>query len=399
MIPPERTPPPPPRAAAPFLLVSGDFVQTGGMDLGNFHLARYLARQGETVHLVSHRVDPELLTYPQVVFHRAPRPCGLHLSGERFLRRLGRRVASEPALKGARCVVNGGNCPLPGANWVHYVHAASQPHGGPGTLRRWKNRLSHRLFLRDEARALACARLIIVNSERTRDDLIRHYRLPRERLHLVYYGTDPALFYPVDDAARQTLRRTLGLPLHKRLFVFVGALGDRRKGFDTLFAAWQAAGPAFRDAAELIVVGHGAELPTWQRRAAELSGGSSIRFLGFRRDVPDILRACDAFVAPARYEAFGLAVLEALCCGLPAIVSRQAGVAERYPAAWDGLLLNDSENVAELSERLRQMCLQHDSLREMMSGVAASLRTYTWDDMSKSIHELVARQDFCVPSL
>ena len=67
MNPSAPTSPPPPGGAAPFLLVSGDFVQTGGMDLGNFHLARYLARQGETVHLVSHRVDPELLAYPNVV--------------------------------------------------------------------------------------------------------------------------------------------------------------------------------------------------------------------------------------------------------------------------------------------------------------------------------------------
>ena len=378
-----------PGGAAPFLLVSSDFVQTGGMDLGNFHLARYLARQGETVHLVSHRLDPELLTYPNVVFHRALRPGDSHLLGEQFLRRLGRQVASGPAFRAARFVVNGGNCPLPGANWVHYVHAASHPHGGFGILRRWKNRFAHQLFLRDEQRAFARARLLIVNSERTRSDLIRHYQLPRERIHLVYYGTDPARFYPVDDAARQTLRKTLGLPPDKRLFVFVGALGDRRKGFDTLFAAWQAAGPEFRAAAELVVVGQGAELPAWQRRAAELPGESSIRFLGFRRDVPDILRAGDALVAPTRYEAYGLAVQEALCCGLPAIVSRDAGVCECFPPELAGLLLDDPENVPELTGKL---CLLHGdyaAFRDRAKPLSDQLRAYTWDDMARRIHTLL----------
>ena len=380
---------PPPGGAAPFLLVSGDFVQTGGMDLGNFHLARYLARQGERVHLVSHRVDPELLAYPNVVFHRARRPGGLHLLGERFLRRLGRRVSSEPAFEEARVVVNGGNCPLPGANWVHYVHAASQPHGGSGILRNWKNRLSHQWFLRDERCAFARARLVIVNSERTRNDLIRCYQLPRERIHLVYYGTDPTRFYPVDDAAKQVLRGRLGLPLDKRLFVFVGALGDRRKGFDTLFAAWQAVGPEFRAAAELIVVGRGAELPAWQRRAAGLPGGSSIRFLGFRRDVPDILRACDVLVAPARYEAYGLAVQEALCCGLPAIVSRDAGVSECFPPELAGLLLDDPESVPELARKLCLLHGEHKTFREWTKRLSDQLHTYTWDGMARSIHALL----------
>jgi hypothetical protein len=49
-----------------YLLVTGDFVRTGGMDRANFALADYLARQGEQVHLVAYRVAPELLAYPNV---------------------------------------------------------------------------------------------------------------------------------------------------------------------------------------------------------------------------------------------------------------------------------------------------------------------------------------------
>ena len=379
----------PPTQAAPFLLVSGDFVRTGGMDLGNFHLARYLAERGEAVHLVSHRVDPALLAHANVVFHRAPRPGGSHLLGERLLRRLGQRMAHRLVAAGVHSVVNGGNCPLPGTNWVHYVHAASHPHGGSSTLRRWKNRLSHRLFVWEEARALRRARRIIVNSNRTQDDLIRHYGLPAERIHLVYYGTEPARFHPVDDAAKRALREALGLPVDKCLFVFVGALGDRRKGFDTLFAAWQAAGEAFRAAAELVVVGHGAELPVWQQRAAERPEGSSIRFLGFRRDVPDILKACDAAVAPTRYEAFGLAVQEALCCGLPSVVSRCAGVAECFPPELGELLLDDPDSVPELTGKLCLLHERHGTFLSRTRPLSERLRAYTWDDMSSAIHALL----------
>ena len=54
--------------------------------------------------------------------------------------------------------------------------------------------------------------------------------------------------------------------------------------------------------------------------------------LGYCRDVVDLMAAADLLVHPARYEAYGLAVHEALCCGVPVIVSSAAGIAERMPA-------------------------------------------------------------------
>jgi glycosyltransferase involved in cell wall biosynthesis len=383
-----NTPPHEPVESGPreFLLVSGDFVPTGGMDVANYHLADFLARQGVPVHLVSHRVAPALLDHPNVTWHRAARPLGSNLIGERFLRRLGRRVAGRKELRGAGILVNGGNCPLPGVNWVHYVHAASQPHDGIRGLRKWKNALFHRLSLRDEAKALRRAQLVIANSERTKNDLVHRLGLPPDLIRVIYYGTDPALFHPVDDAARRSLRTALGLPADKFLVAFVGALGDRRKGFDTLFRAWQEAGAAFRAQAALVVVGRGAELPLWEQRAAALADGASIRFLGFRDDVPDILRACDAFVAPARYEAFGLAVQEALCCGLPAIVSRDAGVAERFSPGLDPLLLDDAENVSELAAKLSVLQAAGRAFRAEAVRLSVELRRHTWDDMARAIY-------------
>ena len=96
----------------------------------------------------------------------------------------------------------------------------------------------------------------------------------------------------------------------------------------------------------MIVVGAGASLGRLKDEARDLGG--SIEFLGFRRDVPDLLRACDALVSPTRYEAYGLNVHEALCCGLPALVSRSAGVAERYPAGLADLLIPDPDDPADL---------------------------------------------------
>jgi glycosyltransferase involved in cell wall biosynthesis len=178
----------------------------------------------------------------------------------------------------------------------------------------------------------------------------------------------------------------LGWPGDVPVVSFIGALGDRRKGFDTLFEAWRQLCTGERWDAQLAVVGIGAELPVWQQRAHDAGLIGAICFLGFRSDVPRILAASDALVAPTRYEAYGLGVQEALCCGLPAFVSRSAGVAERYPThLHDLLLLEDPNDAAALADRLRHWRPEREKYRTVMADFADQLRAYTWDDMAEQI--------------
>jgi glycosyltransferase involved in cell wall biosynthesis len=373
----------------PFALVSGDFVTTGGMDRANYALAAHLARRGGPVHLVAHRVAPDLAALPAVRVHHVPKVAGSYLAGGPLLDRWGRRWGRRVSRAGGRVVVNAGNCAFGDVSWVHYVHAAYEPKRIAARIRRFVNALKHRVFLRNERRCLRQARLVIANSERTRADLINRLGLDPSRVRVVYYGSDPDRFRPADPGERAALRRRLGLPARRSLVAFVGALGDHRKGFDTLFEAWRRLCTAPHWDAELVVVGTGAELPGWQARAAATGMADRVRFLGFRCDVPDLLRACDALAAPTRYEAYGLGVHEALCCGLPALVSASAGVAERYPPRLRDWLLPDPEDVDRIVERLRQWQRDPSMDRDALKALSASLRDYTWDHMAAAVLSLI----------
>jgi glycosyltransferase involved in cell wall biosynthesis len=368
-----------------YLLVTGDFVRTGGMDRANFALADYLARQGEQVHLVAHRVASELLVQPNVTFHRVPKVANSYLLSSPLLNWVGRSQAQQITAAGGRVLVNGGNCQWRDINWVHYVHAGYEPENQAGQLRKVKGSVSRQFFLAAERRALRATRVIIANSERTKRDLIERLEIPDERIHRVYYGIEPHIFYPATAQERTELRQRLGWSQEKPILIFIGALGDRRKGFDTLFAAWQqlCADPGWD--AELMVIGVGAELPLWQKRAEAAGISSRIHFLGFRFDVPDLLRSADCLVAPTRYEAYGLGVHEALCCGLPVIVSATAGVAERYPSELSHLLLPDPEDATDLAARVSQWRGAKQKYSEWVSSLSQQLRSYTWDDMAKSV--------------
>ena len=247
---------------------------------------------------------------------------------------------------------------------------------------------------RAERRALRIARVAVCNSRRTAHDVVERLRVDPDRVKVVYLGSDPDQFPPVTPAERAKARSRLGWA-DRPWAVFVGALGDTRKGFDTLYAAWR---DLCRDPgwdANLAAVGAGAGLPALRERAVADGLASRVYFLGFRTDVPCILAAADLMVHPARYEPYGMGVHEALCRGLPAIVSAAAGVSERYPPDLTDLILADPESPTELAARLRYWRANAESLATRVRPLADELRSHTWTDMAR---EIVAAVEGMPPS-
>ncbi len=371
-----------------WLIVAGDFTPLGGMDAANHALARYLAARAP-VHLVTHRAWDDLRG-PQLSIECVPRPLGAHAVGAPLLDRAGRRAwALRCGTAGARAVVNGGNCRIDGATtWIHYLHAAYRADVHGSALRRAKHDVVYRRDLAAERATIADASLVICNSERTRADVLEAYGVDPSRVKVVYYGIDAQRFGPVAADERAAAKRMLACDPDRPLVGFVGALGDRRKAFDTLFDAWRALCADRTWDADLIVVGAGAELDAWRQRADALGLAQRIRFTGFCRDVPAVLAALDALVHPARYEAYGLSPHEAICRGVPALVTATAGVAERYDASLRDLLIRNPDDVAELRERLLAWRGRLDAWRDALVTLSAALRARTWDAMACDIAAL-----------
>lgn len=373
-----------------FVIITGDFSPWGGMDRANYELARYVARRGDSVHLVAHGVEPELAGHRNVVVHRVARLGGSHLLGALPLDRAGRWFGRRQQRGDRYVIVNGGNCHLADVNWVHYVHSAWRSRtDNLELLRRFKTALSHRYFVAAERSIIPRARLVIANSERTREDLIRYLGIPENRIQVVYYGTDPDTLQPANSTDRATARKELGWPTDRPVVAFLGELGDERKGFDMAYAAWKTLCKARSWDADLIVIGSGRAIPLWQKQSRQDGIAARIQFLGFRRDVPRLLGACDLLISPTRYEAYGLGVHEAVCCGLPAIVSRSAGVAERYPLDLDDLLLDDPEDMDELVARLLHWRGALEDWPRRLVPLRRTLSDWSWDDMAGRISTLI----------
>lgn len=372
----------------PWLLVSGDFVRFGGMDAANFALATHLAATGHEVHLVTHHAD-ESLARRGVDVRRVPRPLHAHALGMPLLTRAAGSAARRLARRATRVVANGGNLAWPGINWVHYVHAAFEPSETAVGVPRLVAGAQRSFVLRQERAAIDAAEVVICNSRRTMRDLCERLHVPAERLRLVYYGTDARRFAPLSDEARVRARVDLGWPADRPVALVVGALGDRRKGFDLVFDSWRRLATTGWDV-HLVVAGGGRELRRWQQRAVAAGLDRSISFLGYRRDVEVLIAASDVLVHPARYEAYGLSAHEAMCRGVPVIVSAGAGVTERLPDGLMPLVLREG-TVDELVAVLGDWRSSADAWRRIAAAFAPEIVRRSWSDMAAEIVEIGER--------
>lgn len=192
------------------------------------------------------------------------------------------------------------------------------------------------------------------------------------QLTVIPNGVDSDRFYPSPEL-RARARRELRLSPDQRVVGTVSRLSPE-KGIACFLAA---AGQLARDRRPVcfLVVGDGPERVELQAQGG--ASGADIRFLGLREDVPALLNALDLFVLPSLQEAFPLAVVEAMSCGLPVVVSDVGGLGEivtpgvgvRVPAgdpaslaaAVAGLIENSTAR-AELGAAARARVLEHFTL-------------------------------------
>jgi glycosyltransferase involved in cell wall biosynthesis len=380
---------------APWVLVAGGFHNHGAMDKANAALASYLSTQNIPVHLVTHRADDVFSFNPAISVHSVGKSCDSFLIAQRNLRRAGRAVAQKVNANTpkARILVNGGNCEWPDINWVHCLHRVWKPSDGSAPL--WfkiKNRFEKKLARRNEFRALRIARYVICNSEKTRRALIDRLKVRPQCIRTVYLGADSD--WKTSPSRRELSRTKLKVTAGRPLIAFVGALGhDSNKGFDTLWTAWKRLCADTHWDAELAVAGGGRALAGWRKTIERAGMAGHIRFLGFIENIGDLLAAADLLVSPVRYESYGLNVQEALCYGVPSLVSANAGIAERYSHANDDLLLPDPEDANDLATRMLRWRTNIESTKRRIEPIAKMLRKHTWNDMAREIVDFVESRD------
>lgn len=215
------------------------------------------------------------------------------------------------------------------------------------------------------------AHAVIAISEEIRAALLSRGIKPT-RIHDIPNAVDLQKFHPVGAEDKARLVHKLQLPADRTLIIFAGRL-SRAKGLPMLVEAWPAI-IARHPHLCLLVVGSGhISFDNCETHVKEFTREhqlqDSVRFLGERANIHEYLQAADLFLFPTEYEGFSLALVEAMGCALPVVVTAVGAAPDLIRSGENGFLFppkNSAALVATLEAAL--------SSRSRWSQIAAAAR-------------------------
>jgi teichuronic acid biosynthesis glycosyltransferase TuaC len=214
-------------------------------------------------------------------------------------------------------------------------------------------------------RALAQARLVLANSAGIAE--LSRARGAHET-RVVHLGSD------IPQAARPPVRGVAPT------LVTVAHLVARKRHADVLraLAVLTPRHPTLRYA----IVGDGPERTALEELATRLGVSDRVDFHGQLAPAEAVERAreCTLFVMPSTEEAFGVAYVEAMAGGVPAIGCRGEPGPEEIAAAGDGMVLVPPGDIERLTQRIDELLSDPHRLREARQRARATvLANFTWD--------------------
>lgn len=227
---------------------------------------------------------------------------------------------------------------------------------------------------------------LVAVSGKVREDL-RHFYGRATGVCVIYNGIDCRKFSPaIRRSLREQARNSMGYSPSDFVLLIVG--NDwMKKGLSCLL---KAVAPVQQNNLKIAVAGKDELLP-FRSLLAHQGLASAVQFFPLRPDPETYYAAADIYVGPSLEDAFALPPLEAMACGVPAIVSRQAGVSEVITHGVDGYILENAQDDKTLAELILKL-YQDAPLRQRLGEKAAeTARQYTWDRSAREFGDLLSQ--------
>jgi len=264
--------------------------------------------------------------------------------------------------------------------------AGEEERGGiqPGFLRHLHRRIYYALLAGLERQIYTNQKVSLVAVSQRTATLLSDY-FHRQDVHVIPNGVDSTQFSPSARLAlRAQARRRRNF--QERDFVLLLIGNDWRvKGLETVLRAM---GDLRELPIHLIVAGDDSP-DSFLEMAKSLGISERCRFESSRQDVLDFYAAADIYVSPSWEDSFGLPVLEAMACGLPAVTSVHAGVAGLICDGVDGFILRQADDFHGLAGMLQQLHADEMLRGNVGAAAATAARQWTWDRNAADVWELL----------
>jgi len=210
-------------------------------------------------------------------------------------------------------------------------------------------------------------------------------RLGAKNIAVLPNGINSRLFKPMD---KEKIRRKYSLSPKEKIVVSVARLAPV-KGVDCLI---RAIGLLVENisALRLIVIGDGKQRMELEQLIDQLHLNNKVQLLGFipHEQILEYLNMADVFVLPSRHEGLGIALIEAMACGIPVIGSNVDGIVDLIEHEKNGILFppNDEKELARALDKL----LQDENLRRAFieEGLEKVKENFLWSSILPKIEDI-----------
>lgn len=217
------------------------------------------------------------------------------------------------------------------------------------------------------------ATAVVTVSQYSAGQIVRHYGVPRSRIHVISNGISAECYTPAVRPFSKNANGAVSL-------LYVGRL-NARKGVIHLLQAFALARHSY-PSLQLKFVGDGPLAPSLWERCVHLGLEGVVEFVGIVTD-KEVLKAyqsADIVCIPSLQEGQGIVALEAQACGVPVVASRATGLLEVVRDRQTGLLVAPGD-IEALSEAILELARNPILRQELGHNAARWALSFTWENM------------------
>lgn len=231
-----------------------------------------------------------------------------------------------------------------------------------------------------------CDRFIVL-SKAFGNILHQEYQVPWSKIHIISGGVDVTRFQP--NLSRQEARTQLSWPQDRRILFTTRRL-VHRVGLDKLLTALATIKPRIPDF-WLAIAGKGPLKALLEQQTSELGLNDHVRFLGFLPDdqLPIAYQAADLTIMPSQsLEGFGLALVESLACGTPALCTPVGGMPEIL-ATFSPDLITASPEATDIAERLEEVLTEKILMPSRTACREYAIANFDWQKIAQQVRQVL----------
>lgn len=220
---------------------------------------------------------------------------------------------------------------------------------------------------------------IIAVSDFTKQSILRHFEVPKEKIQVIYEGVT---------MTRRASTDAL-LPITKPYFLYVGSAYPH-KNLESLLHAFSFFVKAYPKTKLVLVGKDDLFYQRLKKEVEEIGIQDSVIFPGFVPDeqLTELYAHASLYLYPSRIEGFGLPPLEAMQHGIPVAAARRGPLPE---VLGDAAIYFDPDNIEQMVGVMEEALKDESKMAEMIRRGAEQVKKYSWETMARETRALYER--------